>query len=64
MPDILDTASEVEELHRRAALANVARAPAIAATGSCLNCGDQVGTGMRWCDADCRDDWQRDRNRK
>lgn len=25
--------------------------------GSCLNCGEDVGFGMRWCDKDCQDDW-------
>lgn len=29
------------------------------ATGSCLACGAKVPKGRRWCDADCRDDWER-----
>jgi hypothetical protein len=29
-------------------------------TGACLWCGEPVETGRRWCDADCRDDWERD----
>lgn len=28
-------------------------------TGVCLNCCDAVPDGHRWCDADCRDDWER-----
>jgi len=28
------------------------------ATGVCLNCGAKIAEGLRWCDADCRDDWQ------
>ena len=34
-------------------------AEAPAATGLCLNCGAVVDPPRRWCDADCRDDWQR-----
>ena len=28
------------------------------ATGYCLNCDDRVTDGVRWCCAECRDDWQ------
>lgn len=57
--DILDQAKAVEELHLNVALQNRAPAPAIAETGFCLNCEAPVPAGHRWCDADCRDDWQR-----
>lgn len=30
-----------------------------AATGVCLWCGEPLGQGLRWCDADCRDEWER-----
>jgi RNA polymerase-binding transcription factor DksA len=30
-------------------------------TGACLSCGSPVDAGRRWCDAGCRDDWERDR---
>ena len=26
-------------------------------TGECLNCGERLQDG-RWCDADCRHDWE------
>ncbi|PPC91866.1 MAG: hypothetical protein CTY34_01990 [Methylobacter sp.] len=29
------------------------------ANGYCLNCGDPIDGGRRWCDNDCRDDWAR-----
>lgn len=29
------------------------------ATGCCLNCGQPVESPRRWCDADCRDQWER-----
>ena len=28
-------------------------------TGFCANCGEPVGPQLRWCDTDCRDDWQK-----
>ena len=28
-------------------------------TGYCLNCGNpDILPGMRWCDVDCRSDWE------
>lgn len=30
------------------------------ATGACLNCGEDLTVlGQRWCDAECREDWQK-----
>jgi RNA polymerase-binding transcription factor DksA len=29
------------------------------ATGFCLSCGEPLPDGRRWCNADCRDDWER-----
>ena len=34
------------------------------ATGVCLWCGAPVAEGRRWCDADCRDDWEYDHARR
>jgi hypothetical protein len=33
------------------------------ATGECLNCYEPVSLGMRWCDKDCQDDWQKRKNK-
>lgn len=30
-----------------------------APTGNCLWCGEPLRAPLRWCDADCRDDWCR-----
>ena len=27
-------------------------------TGYCLNCGEPLPAGRRWCDALCRDEWE------
>jgi hypothetical protein len=29
----------------------------VESTGMCLNCGELLPAGQRWCDAGCRDDW-------
>lgn len=57
MADAADKAGDVEELHRKAALAN--RKPeGPRAIGSCYNCGAAVPNRMaRWCDDDCKEDW-------
>ncbi|PZQ21150.1 MAG: hypothetical protein DI569_12860 [Sphingopyxis macrogoltabida] len=63
MADIIDRAAELEEMNRADALAR--RKPdGPPATGHCLNCGEPMPEGRRWCDADCRDDWQAERARK
>lgn len=63
MADIIDRAAELEELARADALAR--RKPeGPPETGHCLNCGEPMPAGRRWCDADCRDDWQAERDRK
>lgn len=61
--DILDQAAAFEEMDRERALKMRDRGPTIAATGECLNCEAPVADGRRWCDADCRDDWQRAQRR-
>ena len=33
-------------------------------TGYCYWCGCRVKSPRRWCDAECRDDWERDHARR
>lgn len=58
MADEIDIANERAELFRQQSLKN--RKPeGPKPTGNCLACGAiLLMNGMRWCDADCRDDWQ------
>lgn len=64
MADEFDHASELEEwalkhaLHEQAKKAAEARK--IHATGRCLYCDEPLPDGHRWCNAECRDDWQRE----
>lgn len=62
MGDIIDQANDAADLFLRSALSkrqrNVTHTDGI---GLCLNCGADVeDTRKRWCDADCRDDWQKE----
>jgi hypothetical protein len=42
----------------------IRRAEGPAPRGICYHCGESVADGLRWCDAECRDAWQRDRNHR
>lgn len=60
MATVDDKATEAEERDR--ALALQRRRPAgPEAVGTCLFCTAPLAAGHRWCDADCRDDWERAR---
>lgn len=58
--DQIDEAAATAELFLAAELAARARAAKAGPvfTGRCLNCdADHMTDGQRWCDQDCRDDW-------
>lgn len=60
MSDFADLASDREELDRQLALRAAAlHADNLVAGGQCHNCDASIPPGHRFCDADCRDDWQR-----
>lgn len=57
---ISDSATMHEEMLRD--IAQQQRKPdGPSATGACLWCEAQVPHGRRWCDAECRDDWEASR---
>jgi hypothetical protein len=58
VPDIADLASERETMDRELCLSmtTVAWLPFL---GYCHNCDAPVPDGSRFCDADCRDDFQK-----
>lgn len=55
--DIFDKATEFEEQERDRALHH-RRPIGPEATGVCLNCERQLPDSLRWCDAECRDEWE------
>ena len=58
MSDILDIASEREEIARVAAIQANSKAQGPSPTGRCLWCEDSVSDQLRWCCVGCRDEWQ------
>jgi len=56
MSDEADMAERQEEMGRQAALL-VRRREAPKWSGNCMNCGELIAHPLRWCDADCREDW-------
>lgn len=58
--DDLDRASEREQQARDSAISSAMNKPPEAiAIGRCLDCDEPLSNDLRWCDANCRDNWQR-----
>ncbi len=55
--DVFDKASEVELRDRRLAL--LQRKPTLPYINQCHNCEETVPETAHFCDADCRDDYER-----
>jgi hypothetical protein len=63
MPDEADIAQDAEERHLGMAMAMARGISGPAACGRCLFCGETAPEpALRWCDAWCRDQWQRERD--
>ena len=63
MSDAADAATELIESRNAQALHNhnnqIQRGPVY--TGYCLECGELTEHPRRWCDAACRDQWEKHR---
>lgn len=59
MTDQLDQAQAFEELRRDDALRDQALKPHMRPVGFCYNCDEPIFNGGCFCDADCRDDYER-----
>ena len=66
MADQFDRASDLEELDRQSAinLQQKQARPAAYAVGHCLYCYEPLPVGYRWCDSECRDDWEKEQKLK
>ena len=68
MPDIGDIATyhaEQEEKLRKLQRERAKPPSGLPFIGSCHNCGESLLSPLRFCDADCRDDWEaRERSRR
>lgn len=58
MSDDVDRAQAREAEMREDALREVKLVPTLTACGVCYNCGDPIDGG-EFCDANCRDDYER-----
>lgn len=58
MSDIADQGNEAAELFLQVARRNQKPATEIKGLGFCLNCGAAVEGERRWCDTECRADWE------
>lgn len=56
--DASDLATAHEQMFLKSAL-QVRKPEGPAPVGRCLNCDATVPAGVRWCDEDCRHDWER-----
>jgi hypothetical protein len=60
MADEIDRANdEAERFLARSIHNNQTARPVLLACGQCHYCGEGVAEGLRFCDADCRDDYDR-----
>jgi len=57
--DAIDAANELAEKEREATIQrDLAARKGPEFTGKCLNCESPVEKPRRWCDSECRDEWQ------
>jgi hypothetical protein len=62
--DICDQADQANEMILKAQLQHRHRdIPEAIATGECLFCAEPLPPNVRWCGAECRDDWEKEQNR-
>lgn len=59
MTDAIDQGCQREQEDRDRAIANAMNRPSLPYTGLCHNCDEITGGGRRFCDVDCRDDYER-----
>jgi hypothetical protein len=63
MPDIVDLAQYQEQVILERAFSDATlRGRGPVARGACLWCEEPLAPGLRWCDADCRSDWEKYRD--
>jgi hypothetical protein len=61
--DAADAAQRDSEAIERLSERFRAHEPEAKETGYCLTCGAPLPKGRRWCDAECRDEWEREQKR-
>lgn len=61
LPDPTDQAAAFEQQRTDYLVKHYRKPEGPAETGFCLNpnCGLEIESGRRWCDAECRDEWEK-----
>jgi len=59
MADLLDQASEIQALLEEAQIQNIRNQVVPTGGGHCLNCDEQLAPTHSFCDADCRQDYEK-----
>jgi hypothetical protein len=60
MSDIIDIANDAADLFLADSLTHRTKPAEIPkGIGVCLECRQDLDTDRRWCDADCRNEWER-----
>jgi hypothetical protein len=59
MPDFIDHAQQRSEEDLERAIAAARGIPALPYVGSCYNCDAITPPGARFCDSDCREDYDK-----
>lgn len=56
-----ELAQRLADIQIEISLEGAKKAKALQPNGRCYNCGEKLPkfSGLRWCDGDCRDDWQK-----
>lgn len=57
--DIADITAERMEFLDALSVKNSRKPEGPVATGFCLNCGEPLEPGVRWCNRDCSTDWSK-----
>lgn len=60
MADEVDITTDREELNIANAIRAARQSKGPGAFGKCHWCSEPLAGSARWCDENCRDDWQRD----
>lgn len=64
MADVIDSGNETAAFFLEVARKNATPPVPVAGVGMCLNCGAAVEGDARWCDTECRSDWEHAQRRR
>jgi hypothetical protein len=60
MSDVTDKADVIIEMITKAAIDEARKEVHLHADGHCLYCDEDIAPGLKFCNRDCRDDWDQE----